>query len=371
MQSSEAPSAAWLSALEQSGRNFHNAGVLVTGGAGFIGSWLARFFLEAGARVRILDNFATGRRENLEPMQGRAQVIEASITDPGATTAAARGMDFVFHQAALPSVPRSVADPVGTHAACATGTLHVLQAAREAGVRRVTYAASSSAYGANPSLPKREEMAPQPLSPYAVAKLAGEHYCAAFHHVYGLETVALRYFNVFGPRQDPSSAYAAVIPKFTDRLLDGQALPVDGDGEQTRDFTYIDNVVLANVCAALAPPSACGQVFNIACGERSSLNAMIAEIARILGCRPVVEHRPARAGDVKHSLADISRAREVLGYQPRVPFLEGLERTVQSLTHSRKGGSQTRGSDCQPVAPAEAVPDAAKEQELEANSNCT
>jgi UDP-N-acetylglucosamine/UDP-N-acetyl-alpha-D-glucosaminouronate 4-epimerase len=303
--------------------------VLITGGAGFIGSSLARALVARGDGVRVIDNFSSGRRENLGGLSpADVQVIDGDILDPAALARAVAGVSVIFHEAAIPSVPRSVAEPEPTNAANVTGTLNVLQAARAAGVRRVVYAASSSAYGDTPTLPKVETMPTVPLSPYAVSKLAGELYCRTFHHVYGLETVALRYFNVFGPRQDPQSQYAAVVPRFVTAGLTRQAAVVYGDGEQSRDFCFIDNVVAANLLAADAP-DAPGRVFNIACGEAISLNRVLDLLETILDRKIERRHEPARAGDVKHSLADISAARSVLGYQAAVSFAEGLRRTVR------------------------------------------
>lgn len=300
---------------------------LVTGGAGFIGSSLARALAARGDGVRVIDNFSSGRAENLEGL-AQVEVITGDILDDAQLAQAMEGVSVVFHEAAIPSVPRSVADPEPTNAANVTGTLKVLQAARQAGVRRVVYAASSSAYGDTPTLPKVETMPTLPLSPYAVSKLAGELYCRAFHQVYGLETVALRYFNVFGPRQDPKSQYAAVIPRFVTAGLAGQSAVVYGDGTQSRDFCFIDNVVSANLLAADAP-GAPGRVFNVACGEAISLNEVLALLETIIDKRIERRHEPGRAGDVKHSLADIQAARSVLGYEPAVSFAEGLRRTVR------------------------------------------
>ncbi|GAB4572438.1 MAG: SDR family oxidoreductase [Anaerolineae bacterium] len=301
---------------------------LVTGGAGFIGSHIVEALVEAGETVRVIDNFATGRPENLAPFRDRITFYELDITDRAALDEAFDGVDYVLHQAAIPSVPRSVDDPLGTHDANVTGTLNVLDAARKAGVRRVVYAASSSAYGEIAGEYKREDMNPSPLSPYAAAKLAGEHYCQAFFHVYGLETVALRYFNVFGPRQDPTSQYAAVIPLFVTAMLDGRPPTVYGDGLQSRDFTYVANVVRGNLLACKAPAAAAGQVINMACGDSISLLDLIAEINAILGTDIAPVHTAPRPGDIKHSKADITRARELLGYEPQVSFREGLARTV-------------------------------------------
>ncbi len=300
---------------------------LVTGGAGFIGSHLVEALLASGHAVRVLDNFSTGDPANLAAVRDRVEVIEADVTDPDAVRYAARDVDVIFHQAALASVPRSVKDPLATHHACATGTLHVLTAARDAGVRRVVYAASSSAYGNAAELPKRESAPTDPLSPYAVAKLAGEQYCAAFTQVYGLETVRLRYFNVFGPRQPPDSPYAAVIPLFIRAMLAGRSPTLHGDGKQSRDFTYIDNVVKANLLAAVAPEAA-GKVYNIACGARTTLLELVAKINALLGTAIAPVHAAPRPGDVRHSQADISRARAELGYQPSVTVDEGLRRCL-------------------------------------------
>ena len=300
---------------------------LVTGGAGFIGSHLCTALVERGARVRVLDNLITGRRANLAHLAGRIEFIEASITDEAATRQAAEGVSVIFHQAAIPSVPRSVKEPQLNHDANVNGTFNVLMAARDAGVKRVVYAASSSAYGETEELPKRETMLPAPLSPYAAAKLVGEYYCQVFTRVYGLDTVALRYFNVFGPRQDPTSPYSGVISKFVTSLLSGEAPVIFGDGEQSRDFTYIDNVVDANLRAAEAPAAA-GEVMNVAIGERITLNQLLAELQQIIGTNLKANYAETRAGDVRHSLADISKAQRLLGYTPQVGLAEGLQRTV-------------------------------------------
>jgi nucleoside-diphosphate-sugar epimerase len=305
---------------------------LVTGGAGFIGSNLAEALLKQGARVRVFDNFLTGRRENLagfaEEYGDAFELVEGDLRDLDAVRGAVSGSDYVLHQGALPSVPRSVADPVLTNAINVDGTLNVLVAARDAGVRRVVFAASSSAYGDTPELPKRESMTPNPRSPYAAQKLAGEHYLRIFHSVYGLETVALRYFNVFGPRQDPKSTYAAVIPSFVTSVLSGTPPVVHGDGGQTRDFTFIDNVVHANLAACEASAEACGKVFNIACGDRVSLLDILEAVYVLAGKRVEPRFEPPRAGDVRDSLADISLARRLLGYEPKVRFAEGLARAM-------------------------------------------
>ncbi len=306
---------------------------LVTGGAGFIGSHLVEALLARHHRVRVLDNFSTGDPANLAALRDEIEVCDADITDRAALPAAMRGVELVFHQAALASVPRSVADPIATHEACATGTLNVLLAARDAGVRRVVYAASSSAYGNSDRLPKRESDPTAPLSPYAVAKLTGEHYCAAFSEVYGLETVRLRYFNVFGPRQSPDSPYAAVIPLFLRALLRGKPPRIHGDGQQSRDFTFVDDVVQANLLAAEAP-GVSGRVYNIACGRRTSLLELVATINRLLGTEIAPTHDAPRPGDVRHSQADIARARTELGYCPQSDIESGVRRCIAYLSSS-------------------------------------
>ncbi|MBJ7470587.1 MAG: SDR family oxidoreductase [Solirubrobacteraceae bacterium] len=301
---------------------------LVTGGAGFVGSHIARALVEQGASVRVLDNLSTGRLGNLHDVSSEVDVRESDLRSPEAVAEAVRGVDTIFHQAALPSVPRSVKDPRTSLEVNVTGTLNVLIAARDAGVRRVVFASSSSIYGANPEMPKRESLVPEPISPYAVGKLTAEGLCRSFSKVYGVETVALRYFNVFGPFQDPHSQYSAVIPLFISALLRGEAPLIHGDGEQSRDFTYIENVVRANVLASSAPDAAIGRAFNIACGHRSTLNELVAQIAAAVGTEPRSTYGPSREGDVPHSLADISAARETLGYAPQVDLAEGLRRTV-------------------------------------------
>jgi UDP-N-acetylglucosamine/UDP-N-acetylgalactosamine 4-epimerase len=301
---------------------------VVTGGAGFIGSHLVEALLARGKEVVVLDDFSTGRRDNLEPFQGRFTLVEGSITDPAACAEVMGGADYVLHQAALGSVPRSVEDPVRTHHVNATGTLNVLVAAREAGARRVVYAASSSAYGDTEELPKHEGMPPRPRSPYAVTKVTGEHYCAAFGASYGLETVALRYFNIFGPRQDPESQYAAVIPLFFSAALAGRRPTIFGDGEQTRDFTYIGNVVDANLRACTAGPAALGGVFNIGAGSRTSINRLWAIIRGLTGAETDPVFEAPRPGDVRDSLASLERAGAALGYRPAVGIEEGLRRTA-------------------------------------------
>jgi len=301
---------------------------LVTGGGGFIGCNIVRELLARGESVRVLDNFSTGRRENLEQVSDRIELCEADIRDADAIRPAFEGVDYVLHQAALPSVPRSVRDPVASTQANVNGTLHVLLAARDAGVKRIAMASSSSVYGANPQLPKCEAIRPMPISPYAATKLANEAYAASFTHVYGLETVCLRYFNVFGPRQDPSSQYAAVIPLFVNAMLRGDRPTIFGDGEQSRDFTFVDNVIHANLRAVAACGGPTG-AFNVACGERVSLNQLVEYLNEIIGCAIEPVYTDERAGDVKHSLADISGAQQAFGYEPQVGFREGLERVVE------------------------------------------
>lgn len=303
---------------------------LVTGAAGFIGSSLVRALLERGEEVRGIDNFSTGRRENLTDVLGRIDFREADILDLDAMRKASAGVDFVLHQAAIPSVPKSVLDPLASNRANVDGTVNVLVAARDAKVKRVVYAASSSAYGDTPTLPKHEAMLPSPISPYAVAKLASEHYMVSFHRCYGLETVCLRYFNIFGPRQDPSSPYSGVLAKFSMQMLAGEQPTIFGDGETSRDFTYIDNAVSANLLACAAPSAQCaGRVFNCATGQRATLNETFAALKKLTGYKGAVNYGPARAGDVKHSLADITLAQKHLGYKVVVNFEDGLRRTVQ------------------------------------------
>src|SRR5215213_3868269 len=308
---------------------------LVTGGAGFIGSHIAGALAESGARVRVLDDLSTGHAENLEEMGGRVEFVRASLLDADALKRALEGVELVFHEAAIPSVPRSVDNPAETHRACVEGTFALLVAARAAGVRRVVYAASSSAYGDQPTLPKVEDMAPQPLSPYAAAKLVGEYYCQVWARTYGFETVSLRYFNVFGPRQDPGSQYSGVISRFISALLSGERPVIYGDGEQSRDFTYIDNVVAANLSAA-SSEEASGKVINVANGQRITLNELLSELKELTGKQDVTaEYREPRVGDVKHSLADITMARELLGYESKVDLREGLKRTIDWWKTSR------------------------------------
>jgi UDP-glucose 4-epimerase len=302
---------------------------LVIGGAGFIGSNIVHRLLESREKVVVYDDFSTGRKVNLEPVKkdGNLSVLEKDIRDRTALKRAMRGCDFVLHQAALPSVLRSIKDPFATNDINVTGTLFVLDAAREVGVQRVVFASSSSVYGENPSLPKVETMMAAPVSPYAVSKLAGEEYCRVFYHVHGLEVVALRYFNVFGPRQDPASHYAAVVPRFVMALQKGRAPVIYGDGKQSRDFTYVDNVVDANLAACVAA-KAPGEVVNIACGSRVTIGGLANFISSIMGKEVTAKFEKPRPGDVRHSLADISKAQELLGYRPRVGIEDGLRLTV-------------------------------------------
>lgn len=303
---------------------------LVTGGAGFIGSNIVEALVARGDTVRVLDNFSSGKRENLAAFASAIEVIEGDLVDLPTVQRAAQGMDVIFHEGAVASVPRSIADPIHSNDANVTGTLNVLVAARDAGVRRVVYASSSSVYGdQDPDSAKVETMKPEPISPYAVSKLSAEQYGQVFHTVYGLETVALRYFNVFGPRQDPASEYAAVIPKFILALLNEEAPTVHGDGEQTRDFTYVGNVVSGNLLAASAPAEkAAGQVFNLATNHQASLNELVRLLKGLMDSTVEPVHTEPRIGDIKHSLADVEKARAALGYEPQISFREGLRRTV-------------------------------------------
>ena len=308
---------------------------VVTGGAGFIGSHIAAALSAAGARVRVLDDLSTGHRENLDEIGGDIDFIEGSVADEAVLRKALDGAEVVFHEAAIPSVPRSVEAPRQTHIASVDGTFSLLLAARDNNVRRVVYAASSSAYGDQPTLPKSEQMLPDPLSPYAVAKLVGEYYCQVFTRVYGLETVSLRYFNVFGPRQDPSSQYSGVVSRFISSLLGNEQPVIFGDGDQSRDFTYVDNVVAANLSAANAS-GATGKVINVANGERITLNELLEELKDLTGKKDVTaEYREPRVGDVRHSLADNAMARELLGYEVKVDLREGLKRTIDWWKSSR------------------------------------
>ncbi|NDJ54064.1 MAG: SDR family oxidoreductase [Chloroflexi bacterium] len=306
------------------------AQMLVTGGAGFIGSNLVEKLVTDGHQVRVIDNLSTGRLSNLADLLDQITMIEGDFRDAGQISEAARDVEVIFHQGALPSVPRSIEDPLLSHDVNVTGTLQVLLAARDLGVRRVVLASSSSVYGdQDPNIPKVETMTPKPISPYAVNKLADEYYAQVFYQVYGLETVCLRYFNVFGPRQDPNSAYAAVIPKFIDLYVQDQPPTIHGDGEQTRDFSYIANVVAANFLAASRPADqVAGQVFNVAQGGRTSLNELATQLKRLTGATVDAVHGPPREGDIKHSWADIDKAIEKLAYDPEISFSDGLEQTV-------------------------------------------
>ncbi len=300
---------------------------LVTGGAGFIGSHICRKLVSQGCFVRVLDNLLTGKKSNLADVIEKVEFIEADMGDAQVARSAMKDIDAVLHQGALPSVPRSIDDPAATHKHCVDATFVLLLAARDAGVRRFVYAASSSAYGDAPTSPKVETMPPSPLSPYAVGKLVGEYYCSVFSGVFGLETISLRYFNVFGPCQDPSSQYAAAIPAFVTAMLKDKAPTIYGDGEQSRDFTYVDNIVEANLLAARAKRTS-GEVVNIACGQAVTVNAIVDMINDLLGKNIKPIHVAPRPGDVKHSLADITLARKLIGFEPTIQFREGLERTI-------------------------------------------
>lgn len=303
---------------------------LVTGIAGFIGSSIAHELVSRGETVRGLDDFSTGKRENIEDIKNKIDFRRTSLLEPAGLAEACEGIEYVIHQAALPSVPKSVAEPELTHAVNVNGTLNLLLAARNAGVKRVVYAASSSAYGESEVLPKREDMLPRPISPYAVQKLTGEYYMQSFSQVYGLETVCLRYFNIFGPRQDANSQYSGVLAKFITQLQKGESPTIFGDGEQSRDFTFVGNAVQANLKACLAPAKeVSGKVFNIATGTRFSLNQIFATLSKIIGFSGPAKYAEARTGDVRHSLADISMAQKHLGYSADVSFEEGLKRTVE------------------------------------------
>lgn len=313
---------------------------LITGVAGFIGSSLARAVLDRGGQVRGIDNLSTGKRQNLAPILDRIDFREADLLDLNAVQQACRGADYVLHEAAIPSVPRSVKDPLESNRANIDATVNLLVAARDAKVKRVVYAASSSAYGDTPTLPKREDMIPNPISPYAVAKLASEYYMASFWRCYSLETVSLRYFNIFGPRQDPTSPYSGVLAKFITQMLAGEQPIIFGDGQQSRDFTYVENVVNANLLACTAPAEqVAGRVFNAATGSRIDLNETFRALKKLTGYSGEVKYAPERAGDVKHSLADLSLAKKHLGYQPTVQFEEGLRRTIDWYRTETKSAS--------------------------------
>ena len=300
---------------------------LVTGGAGFIGSHIVEGLVKKGERVRVIDNLSTGKLENLELLMDEIEFIEGDLREPKAAAQAAKGADFVLHQAAVSSVPRSIEDPVGSTENNLNSTLHLLMAARDAKVKRLVYASSSSVYGDSPTLPKKEDFLPAPLSPYAESKLAGEYYCQVFHQLYGLETVSLRYFNVFGPRQDPLSPYAAVIPKFITRALAKKPLVVYGDGEQSRDFSFVADVVEANLLACRGREIA-GEQFNVGSGEQTSLNQLVQALQEIIDPDLKVEYTEPQPGDVRHSLADIEKAQRLMGFAPMIPLSEGLLRTV-------------------------------------------
>ncbi len=304
---------------------------LVTGGAGFVGSHIVEGLLARGKKVRVIDNFSTGSRKNLEHLLGKIELIEGDIRKVEDCRRACEGAAVVLHEAAVPSVPKSVVDPETSHTANVDGTFNMLMAAREAGVRRFVYAASSSAYGDVEVSPKHEDIRPQPKSPYAVNKLVGEYYCRTFYECFGLQTVSLRYFNVFGPRQDPKSQYAAAIPAFVTAILQDRRPVVYGDGEQSRDFTFVENVIEANVLAAGAPETH-GEVVNVACGASVTINQIIARINELLGKSVEPVYEPMRAGDVMHSLADVRRAKEVIGYTPQVFFDDGLQRAIAWYT---------------------------------------
>ncbi len=320
---------------------------LVSGGAGFIGSNLARYLLERDQKVRVLDNFSTGNGENLEGVGKRMEIIEGDLCDGESVRRAVEGVDYILHQAAIPSVPRSVEQPLESHASNATGTLALLQAARDEGVRRLIYASSSSAYGASEVVPKLETMPTEPLSPYAVAKLAAEHYCLVFHRLYGLETIALRYFNVFGPRQDPNSPYTGVVSRFIDAIRSGRPPVIYGDGEQTRDFTFVANVAEANWVACHSSVGV-GRVYNIGCGGRTSINELWSTMAGLTGVDLAPAYEPARLGDVRHSQADVTQARELLGFEPQHRLAKGLQATLAfygALDGAEAGSKSKNGSN--------------------------
>ena len=306
---------------------------LVTGGAGFIGSNIVEELLNKGEKVRVLDNFSTGRRENIKEFINDIELIEGDIRSYHTVSRAVKGVDIILHQAALPSVPRSINDPITSNEVNIGGTINILDAAREYKVKRIVYASSSSVYGDNPKLPKNEEMTPNPLSPYAVAKLAGENYCRVFSKIYEIETVCLRYFNVFGPRQDPASEYSAVIPKFIKLINDNIQPVIYGDGEQSRDFTYVKNVVNANLLASTAKISG-NEIINIACGERYTLNTLFNELKKISGSKLYPRYKKPQKGDIKHSLADITKAKKILNFKPGITFRKGLEITFKNYLKS-------------------------------------
>jgi UDP-glucose 4-epimerase len=301
---------------------------LITGGAGFIGSNIAEYLVGQGRSVRIFDNFSSGKRANVQSFADQAEIIEGDLRDPKSIQQGVKDVHYVLHLGAIPSVPRSVENPQATNEANITGTVNLLVAARDAGVKRVVFTSSSSVYGDTPTLPKREDMPPSPLSPYAIQKITGEYYASVFWRLYGLETVSLRYFNVFGPRQDPQSQYAAVIPRFITAILRNQSPVIFGDGSQTRDFSHVENVIQANVLACEAPKEALGQAFNIACGGRISLLDLVATVNKILGKNVKPQLDPARPGDILHSQADIAKAKKFLGWNPVVSFPEGIAKTV-------------------------------------------
>jgi UDP-glucose 4-epimerase len=301
---------------------------LITGGAGFIGSNIAEYLVGQRRSVRIFDNFSSGKRANVQSFADQAEIIEGDLRDPKSIQQGVKDVHYALHLGAIPSVPRSVENPQATNEANITGTVNLLVAARDAGVKRVVFTSSSSVYGDTPTLPKREDMPPSPLSPYAIQKITGEYYASVFWRLYGLETVSLRYFNVFGPRQDPQSQYAAVIPRFITAILRNQSPVIFGDGSQTRDFSHVENVIQANVLACEAPKEALGQAFNIACGGRISLLDLVATVNKILGKNVKPQLDPARPGDILHSQADIAKAKKFLGWNPVVSFPEGIAKTV-------------------------------------------
>jgi len=309
---------------------------LVTGGSGFVGSNIVEELLQKNQKVKVLDNFSTGRRENIQPFSKDIELIEGDIRSLSTVYRAVDGVDFILHQAALPSVPRSIADPATTNEVNITGTLNILIAARDRGVKRVVFASSSSVYGHDPRQPKHEDMRPRPMSPYAISKLTGEVYCSVFHNLYGLETVILRYFNIFGPRQDPNSQYSAVIPKFCNAIIDGIAPTINGDGSQTRDFTFIENVVQANLKACAIEKLPEEAIFNCACGEQHSLNVLYHHLCEILQSDLKPVYGSSRLGDVKDSFADISRAVNFLKYNPKIKIREGLEKAVAWYAQEKK-----------------------------------